>query len=88
MLLPVSGLLQIGRLSIADRYTYLPAIGFYLIVVWGIAELLAVLFSEKICRCAGNCRRGGNFTGVRNPDPAATCLLAEHRNFDDPRAAT
>ncbi len=50
MLLPVSGLLQIGRLSIADRYTYLPAIGFYLIVVWGIAELLAVLFSEKICR--------------------------------------
>jgi len=51
MLLPVSGLLQIGRLSIADRYTYLPAIGFYLIAVWGIADLLAILFSEKICRC-------------------------------------
>jgi hypothetical protein len=50
MLLPVSGLLQIGRLSIADRYTYLPAIGFYLIVVWGIAELLAASFSEKFCR--------------------------------------
>lgn len=50
MLLPVSGLLQIGRLSIADRYTYLPAIGFYLLVVWGITDLLAVLFSEKICR--------------------------------------
>jgi hypothetical protein len=50
MLLPVSGLLQIGRLSIADRYTYLPAIGFYLVVVWGIADLLAVFFSEKICR--------------------------------------
>jgi protein O-mannosyl-transferase len=50
MLLPVSGLLQIGRLSIADRYTYLPSIGFYLIVVWGIADLLGVLFSEKICR--------------------------------------
>jgi hypothetical protein len=50
MLLPVSGLLQIGRLSIADRYTYLPAIGFYIIVVWGIADLIAVLFSEKFCR--------------------------------------
>ncbi|HEY1718630.1 MAG TPA: hypothetical protein VGH42_10125 [Verrucomicrobiae bacterium] len=50
MLLPVSGLLQIGRLSIADRYTYLPGIGFYLVVVWGITDLLAVLFSEKICR--------------------------------------
>ena len=50
MMLPVSGLLQIGRLSIADRYTYLPAIGFYLMAVWGITDLLAVLFSEKICR--------------------------------------
>jgi len=50
MLLPVSGVLQIGRLSIADRYTYLPAIGFYLMAVWGIMDLLAVLFSEKICR--------------------------------------
>jgi hypothetical protein len=50
MLLPVSGLLQIGRLSIADRYTYLPAIGFYLMAVWGISDLLAALFSKKICR--------------------------------------
>lgn len=49
MLLPVSGLLQLGRLSIADRYTYLPAIGFYIIVVWGIADVFAVLFSQKIC---------------------------------------
>ena len=50
MLLPVSGLLQLGRLSIADRYTYLPAIGFYIVVVWGVADLLAILFSQKICR--------------------------------------
>jgi hypothetical protein len=50
MMLPVSGVLQIGRLSIADRYTYLPAIGFYLALVWGIADLLAILFPEKICR--------------------------------------
>jgi len=50
MLLPVSGLLQIGRLSIADRYTYLPAIGFYIMAVWEITDLLAALFSEKICR--------------------------------------
>lgn len=49
MLLPVSGVLEIGRLSIADRYTYLPSIGFYVVVVWGITDLLAVLFSQKIC---------------------------------------
>jgi protein O-mannosyl-transferase len=51
MLLPVSGLLQIGRLSIADRYTYLPAIGFYLIATWGIMDLFAISFSQKMCRC-------------------------------------
>jgi hypothetical protein len=50
MLLPVSGLLQLGRLSIADRYTYLPAIGFYLMAVWGIMDLLAALVPKKICR--------------------------------------
>lgn len=50
MLLPVSGVLQIGRLSIADRYTYLPAIGLYLMAASGIMDLLAVMFSEKICR--------------------------------------
>lgn len=50
MLLPVSGLLQLGRLAIADRYTYLPAIGFYLMAVWGIMDLLAKLFPQKICR--------------------------------------
>jgi hypothetical protein len=50
MLLPVSGLLQLARLSIADRYTYLPAIGFYLMVVWGIMDLLGALFSSKVRR--------------------------------------
>jgi protein O-mannosyl-transferase len=50
MLLPVSGLFELGRLSIADRYTYLPAIGFYIMTVWGIMDLLVALISEKICR--------------------------------------
>ncbi|MDD5141715.1 MAG: hypothetical protein PHY43_15810 [Verrucomicrobiales bacterium] len=50
MLLPVSGLLQLARLSIADRYTYLPAIGFYVMAVWGIMELLGALVSQKARR--------------------------------------
>jgi len=50
MLLPVSGLLQLARLSIADRYTYLPAIGFYLMAVWGIMEGLGALLSQRVCR--------------------------------------
>jgi hypothetical protein len=43
MLLPVSGLIPVGLQSIADRYTYLPAIGLGLAVAWGAADLAAVL---------------------------------------------
>jgi protein O-mannosyl-transferase len=39
MLLPVIGILQVGRQSMADRYTYLPSIGLCLMVVWGVAEM-------------------------------------------------
>ncbi|HQU45861.1 MAG TPA: tetratricopeptide repeat protein, partial [Pirellulales bacterium] len=35
-LLPVIGLVQVGRQGIADRYTYIPLIGVFLAVVWGI----------------------------------------------------
>lgn len=39
MLVPVIGLIQVGRQAMADRYTYLPSIGLFLAVVWGVAEL-------------------------------------------------
>jgi tetratricopeptide (TPR) repeat protein len=39
MLVPVIGLVQVGDQSMADRYTYLPAIGFFIVVVWTGAEL-------------------------------------------------
>jgi tetratricopeptide (TPR) repeat protein len=32
-------LVQVGSQAIADRYTYLPSIGFFIVVVWGAAEL-------------------------------------------------
>jgi protein O-mannosyl-transferase len=39
VLLPVSGIVLLGALSIADRYTYLPSIGFYLMITWAVADL-------------------------------------------------
>jgi len=42
MLVPVLGLVQVGNQSMADRYTYLPLIGIFVAVVWGVAELPAV----------------------------------------------
>jgi protein O-mannosyl-transferase len=38
-LLPVSGLIQVGGHARADRYTYVPLIGIFLILVWGVVEL-------------------------------------------------
>jgi tetratricopeptide (TPR) repeat protein len=39
MLVPVIGLIQVGRQAMADRYTYLPSIGVFLILAWGAREL-------------------------------------------------
>jgi Flp pilus assembly protein TadD len=41
MLLPVIGLVQIGPQAMADRYTYLPSIGVFIIAAWGAGELSA-----------------------------------------------
>jgi Flp pilus assembly protein TadD len=38
-LVPVIGLVQVGMQSMADRYTYLPLIGVFIIVAWGGSEL-------------------------------------------------
>jgi tetratricopeptide (TPR) repeat protein len=39
-LVPVIGLVQVGTQSMADRYTYVPSIGIFIMVAWGAAELL------------------------------------------------
>lgn len=38
-LLPVSGLVQVGEQAMADRYTYLPLIGIYIVLAWGAREV-------------------------------------------------
>jgi len=42
MLIPVTGLVQVGEQGHADRYTYLPNIGLFVIGVWCAADLAAV----------------------------------------------
>ena len=37
-LVPVIGLVQVGMQSMADRYTYIPLIGIFIIAAWGAAE--------------------------------------------------
>jgi tetratricopeptide (TPR) repeat protein len=38
-LVPVIGFVQIGGRALADRYTYVPFIGLFMMVAWGIADL-------------------------------------------------
>jgi tetratricopeptide (TPR) repeat protein len=39
-LLPVIGLVQVGSQSMADRYTYVPLVGIFIAVAWGLAALV------------------------------------------------
>jgi Flp pilus assembly protein TadD len=39
-LLPVIGLIQVGQQPLADRYTYIPLTGLFVIVAWGVPDLL------------------------------------------------
>jgi tetratricopeptide (TPR) repeat protein len=38
-MVPVIGLVQVGKQSLADRYTYIPSLGLFILAIWGAHEL-------------------------------------------------
>jgi protein O-mannosyl-transferase len=38
-MIPMIGMVQVGRQAMADRYAYLPFVGLFIIAVWGCADL-------------------------------------------------
>src|SRR5207253_1750055 len=38
-LVPVIGILQVGQQRMADRYTYVPLTGLFLLLIWLVADL-------------------------------------------------
>jgi len=48
MLVPMSGLVQISTFAHADRFTYLPQIGIYILTTWGIVEMCAAWHRARI----------------------------------------
>lgn len=38
-LVPVIGLVQVGEQTMADRYSYIPLVGLFIIIAWGIKDL-------------------------------------------------
>ena len=51
-LVPMIGIVQVGRQAMADRYAYLPFVGLFIIVVWGCAELFALLQVSAVVQIA------------------------------------
>ena len=47
-LVPVIGLIQVGEQAMADRYTYIPLIGLFIIVVWGASDLLKKWYYQRL----------------------------------------
>jgi pentatricopeptide repeat protein len=47
-LVPAIGLVQVGDQAMADRYTYIPLIGIFIILAWGAKELTAKWRVERI----------------------------------------
>ena len=40
LLVPVIGVVQVGQQAMADRYTYLPAVGVFILLAWSAADVL------------------------------------------------
>jgi tetratricopeptide (TPR) repeat protein len=47
-LVPVIGLIQVGSHGMADRYTYIPMIGLFIMISWGFFDLAKKLRNGKI----------------------------------------
>ncbi|PWT79994.1 MAG: hypothetical protein C5B57_12965 [Blastocatellia bacterium] len=53
-LVPVIGFVQVGSQARADRYTYLPLVGVFIIIAWGISDLFAnIRYSRQMLPVAG-----------------------------------
>lgn len=42
-MIPMIGVVQVGRQAMADRYVYLPFVGLFIAAVWGCSELFALI---------------------------------------------
>jgi protein O-mannosyl-transferase len=55
-LVPMIGIVQVGSHPMADRFTYVPFIGLFIMICWGVADLLAAPSSTEADQIARGCR--------------------------------
>jgi hypothetical protein len=61
-LIPVIGLIQAGEQARADRFTYLPLIGLFLMGVWGIPQAIKGLGNRRLIIATASLLSIGTFT--------------------------
>jgi len=74
MLVPVIGLVQVGQQAMADRYTYLPLVGVFIILAWLAADL-----PRRQAGLAAGWRPGGLLLGAAAASALLLCLAATYR---------
>jgi len=52
-MIPMSGIVPIGSHSMADRYAYIPLLGIFVIVCWGVADLIELRNVPAVVAAAG-----------------------------------
>ncbi len=55
-LIPMIGIIQVGRQAMADRYAYVPCIGLFILIAWGLGEVVyATAISRVVPAVAALC---------------------------------
>jgi Flp pilus assembly protein TadD len=69
MLTPVIGLVPVGDQSMADRYSYLPTLGLFIVAVWGLYDLVP------------RGRSGALISGAAATASITVCILLTRQNL-------
>ena len=67
-LLPVIGIVQVGAQSSADRYTYMPLIGLFLMIAWGVSEAVGEASRRTLALRLGRRR-------IKKPTANLSCFI-------------
>lgn len=51
-LVPVIGIVQVGRQAMADHYAYVPCIGLFIMTTWGLSDLATAIAIPRMVRAA------------------------------------
>jgi hypothetical protein len=73
-MVPMIGIVQVGHQAMADRYAYMPFIGLFIMICWGVGDLFAA--SAPLAGAAANDAASGRAFGRRQALTSACLVVA------------